>query len=191
LRGWVASEWLPSGLPAARSARRRLPSRGSLGPQFPTFPACRSGPQPRGTLRRYDCHDSGSASFGCPSCAATLVWSSSALPASSQDHVTLLGSEVCSPGAPIRPCPRSGGALPSSRVTPLMPCPALSPRWCPGHSPERTQDCCLPAPGSRRLSPPSRGGLSWGPPLSQVRGSSTRPATSLPPAPRLQDWLRT
>jgi len=29
------------------SARRRLPSRGSLGPQFPTFP---------GTMRRYDCH---------------------------------------------------------------------------------------------------------------------------------------
>ena len=33
-------------LPIARSARRRLPSRGSLGPHFPTF---------IGTLRRYDC----------------------------------------------------------------------------------------------------------------------------------------
>jgi hypothetical protein len=29
------------------SARRRLPSRGSLGPHFPTF---------AGTMRRYDCH---------------------------------------------------------------------------------------------------------------------------------------
>ena len=33
-------------LPIARSARRRLPSRGSLGPHFPTF---------IGTIRRYDC----------------------------------------------------------------------------------------------------------------------------------------
>jgi len=34
--------------PASRcSARRRLPSRGSLGPHFPTF---------AGTMRRYDCH---------------------------------------------------------------------------------------------------------------------------------------
>ena len=32
--------------PTARSARRRLPSGGSLGPHFPTFP---------GTMRRYDC----------------------------------------------------------------------------------------------------------------------------------------
>jgi hypothetical protein len=33
--------------PTARSARRRLPSRGSLGSHFPTF---------AGTMRRYDCH---------------------------------------------------------------------------------------------------------------------------------------
>ena len=33
-------------LPIERSARRRLPSRGSLGPHFPTF---------AGTMRRYDC----------------------------------------------------------------------------------------------------------------------------------------
>ena len=34
-------------------------------------------------------------------------------------------------------------ALPSSQVTPLNTCPALRPRWCPDHSPYRSQDCCL------------------------------------------------
>src|SRR5215510_1377945 len=45
-------------------------------------------------------------------------------------------------------------ALPSSRVTPMKTCPALRPRWCPDCSPSRLQDCCLPAGGNRRLSPP-------------------------------------
>jgi len=40
---YVSSLSLASGC----SARRRLPSRGSLGPSFPTF---------TGTMRRYDCH---------------------------------------------------------------------------------------------------------------------------------------
>ena len=44
-------------------------------------------------------------------------------------------------------------ALPRSRATPMAPCPALSPRWCPRHLPSRVQDCCLPATGNRRLSP--------------------------------------
>ena len=36
----------------------------------------------------------------------------------------------------VRPfCPRRREALPSSRVTPLNPCPALRPRWCPARSP--------------------------------------------------------
>ena len=56
------------------------------------------------------------------------------------------------------PVPQSGNdarrqvALPSSRVPPLEACPALRPRWCPGHSPYRTQDCCLPALANRRLT---------------------------------------
>jgi hypothetical protein len=55
------------------------------------------------------------------------------------------------------PVPHSGSttrrqaALPSSPVPPLKTCPALRPRWCPAHSPQRTQDCCLPATGHRRL----------------------------------------
>jgi len=32
-------------------------------------------------------------------------------------------------------CARRQGGLPRSRVTPLTTCPALRPRWCPGHSP--------------------------------------------------------
>jgi len=56
------------------------------------------------------------------------------------------------------PVPHSGSvtrrqmALPSSRATPVNTCPALRPRWCPAYSPSRTQDCCLPATGSRRRS---------------------------------------
>jgi hypothetical protein len=45
--GLVSSESLPWFPPVGHSARRRLPSRGSLGPHFPTF---------IGTMRRYDCH---------------------------------------------------------------------------------------------------------------------------------------
>jgi hypothetical protein len=58
-----------------------------------------------------------------------------------------------------RPVPHSGimtrrqVALPSSRVTPVNACPALRPRWCPGRSPWRALDCCLPVLGNRRLSP--------------------------------------
>lgn len=58
-----------------------------------------------------------------------------------------------------RPVPQSGNcarrqmALPSSRVTPVDTCPALRPRWSPSSSPMRVWDCCLPAPGGRRLSP--------------------------------------
>ena len=47
-------------------------------------------------------------------------------------------------------------ALPRSRVTPRPPCPALRPRWCPRLLPVRAWDCCLPATGNRRLSPPDQ-----------------------------------
>jgi len=42
--------------------------------------------------------------------------------------------------------------LPSLRVTPMNTCPGLRPRWCPGHLPQRMQDCCLPRHAERRLS---------------------------------------
>jgi hypothetical protein len=47
-------------------------------------------------------------------------------------------------------------ALPSSRVTPVRTCPALSPRWCPQLLPFRVWDCGLPTTGNRRRSPPDR-----------------------------------
>ena len=47
--------------------------------------------------------------------------------------------------------PRRREALPSSRVTPLNPCPALRPRWCPADSPCRRQDFRLPVTGHGRL----------------------------------------
>ena len=50
-------------LPIERSARRRLPSRGSLGPHFPTF---------TGTIRRYDCPLSLSGRFACRSLPDTF-----------------------------------------------------------------------------------------------------------------------
>jgi hypothetical protein len=40
--------------------------------------------------------------------------------------------------------PRRREVLPSSRVTPLNPCPALRPRWCPACLPWRERVCCLP-----------------------------------------------
>ncbi len=52
-------------------------------------------------------------------------------------------------------CSRRQVALPRSRVPPRDTCPALRPRWCPAHSPYRTQDCGLPVSGTRRLSSPS------------------------------------
>jgi len=59
-----------------------------------------------------------------------------------------------SPGPPLRELSsRRQVALPRSRVPPVKTCPALRPRWCPAHSPSRTQDCCLPALANRRLSP--------------------------------------
>src|SRR5262249_54739737 len=51
-------------------------------------------------------------------------------------HARAFGRPVPSSGCVTR----SQVALPSSRVTPLDTCPALRPRWCPAHSPKRTQD---------------------------------------------------
>ena len=136
---------LPCLLSADALPGGRLPSRGSLGPPFPTFV---------GTMRRYDCH--------LPSQGASLVARRpDTLPASlvrglsagfatwskHPDHARAFG----------RPVPQSGSetrrevALPSSRVPPVKTCPALRPRWCPAHSPWRTQDCGLPVRANRRL----------------------------------------
>ena len=82
-------------------------------------------------------------------------------------------------------------ALPRSRVTPWMTCPALRPRWCLEHSPSPTQDYGLPATAHRRLSPRCCCRYPCGPRLYQFRGSITRPITSLPLAPHLRYRLST
>ena len=129
------------------SARRRLPSRGSLGPHFPTF---------LGTMRRDDCRPAplGVLRLSLASPIPCLLPWVRGVPEG-------LGARAEAPGharACGHPVPHSGYAtrrqvaLPSSRVPPLKTCPALRPRWCPAHAPKRTQDCCLPVTGNRRLS---------------------------------------
>src|SRR5262249_61480021 len=71
-----------------------------------------------------------------------MIWSKS------PDHARALGHPVPHSGS----LTRRHVALPSSRVPPMATCPALRPRWGPGHSPKRPQDCCLPATENRRLT---------------------------------------
>ena len=125
----VSTKSLSCVCPLERSARRRLPSRGSLGPHFPTF---------IGTMRRYDCH--------LPVSGASLVARlPDTLPASAclwspkrahgrveaPDHARAFGHPV----PPSGYVTRRQVALPSSRVTPMVACPALRPRWCPAPLP--------------------------------------------------------
>ena len=142
----VISTYLPSVLPTQRDARRRLPSRGSRGPWFPTFV---------GTMRRDDYHSTplGSLRLSLASrylacfraCVVSLAGSCPG--GSPEDHARACGHPVPRSGS----SPRRQVALPRSRATPMATCPALRPRWCPAHSPKRAQDCCLPVRANRRL----------------------------------------
>ena len=69
-------------------------------------------------------------------------------------HARACGHPVPQSGS----CARRQVVLPRSRAPPVKTCPALRPRWCPAHSPYRTQDCCLPALAHRRLLPRYRCG---------------------------------
>jgi hypothetical protein len=169
--------------PLECSARRRLPSRGSLGSHFPTFP---------GTIRRYDCHRPFSGSFACRSFPDTLrasfvrgvpvgLVARRKLPVTPGPLVTRSPTPGLSSRRPM--------ALPSSRVPPVKPCPALRPRWCPAHSPKRTQDCCLPATEHRRLTTTlSISGLHHAACLLATPGS-VRPLTGRHAGSLLTCWL--
>ena len=150
----VISKYLPSCYPAKRDARRRLPSRGSLGPRFPTFP----GTLPASVVR------------GVPY-GLMVEWKPPTTPGP-------LVTRSPTPGI----CSRRQVALPRSRVPLLKTCPALRPRWCPAHLPWRTQDCCLPVSGNRRLSPHTTLRVILLSTTIHISGSITRPAFSLPPA---------
>ena len=67
----VGSKSFPSLLPVSRSARLRLPSRGSLGSHFPTF---------TGTMLSYDCPVSLLGRFACRSLPNTLAASAVCVP---------------------------------------------------------------------------------------------------------------
>ncbi len=112
------------------AARRRLPSRGSLGPHFPTF---------IGTMRRYDCHPArlGVLRLSLASPIPCLLPCVRGVPgglvarAEAPGHARAFGHPVPQSGYDTR----RQVALPRSRVPPLKTCPALRPRWCPRYSP--------------------------------------------------------
>jgi hypothetical protein len=139
---------LPCLLPADALPGGRLPSRGSLGPHFPTF---------IGTMHRYDCHPArlGGLRLSLAAPIPCLLPWVRGVPvglvarAEAPGHARAFGHPVPHSGYETR----RQVALPSSQVPPLETCPALRPRWCPAHSPYRAQDCCLPVTGNRRLSP--------------------------------------
>jgi hypothetical protein len=129
------------------SARRRLPSRGSLGPPFPTFV---------GTRRRSDCPLSLSGRFACRSLPDT--WRAFRVRGLPHGRGTSGNAPRIPPGRVVTRSPPPGlssrrpVALPRSRVPPVQTCPALRPRGCPAHSPSRAQDCGLPVRANRRLT---------------------------------------
>src|SRR5262245_53821550 len=101
---------------------------------------------PNGELRRQDLHlqvqqlvSLRSLLRGLP--AGLVAWSKRPAHARAFDH----------PVPPSGSGTRSPMARPSSRVSPVQTCPALRPRWCPAHAPQRPQDCCLPGRAHRRL----------------------------------------
>jgi hypothetical protein len=65
----------------------------------------------------------------------------------------------------------------------------IRPRWCPAHSPQRTQDCCLPATEHRRLTTTlSISGLHHAAYLLATPGS-VRPLTGRHAGSLLTCWL--
>ena len=176
---------LPEGLPDQRSARRCLPSRGSRGSRVPPFP---------GTMRRED--------DPCPSRGASLLArfpipgrlpAVRGVPCGRMPWVQPPGhARACGPPVP----PSGHGArrpvvLPRSRVAPGTTCPALSPRWSPAHAPLSPTGLWPAGAGTPSALASLCLRLSCGPRLSLVRGSMTRPASSLAPAPSAHSWAGT
>jgi hypothetical protein len=153
--------------PTACSARRRLPSRGALGSHFPPF---------RGTLRRYDCHLSLSESFACrsfpdPLRASRCLWS----PRRARGLVEAPRARqgLWSPGPPLRASRQGARGL--SHV-PACPLCRHAPLSDPGGV-LRTRRNAPRTAAFQRMQPVGY------PPRYPLRGSITRPASSLHPAP--------
>jgi len=117
------------------SARRRLPSRGSRGPQFPTCSAGGSSPRPsvlcaaKTAILPLSGHFAG-GSLPDPWPAPLLCVP---LPAPRPAAATCQRQGSWSAGTPPLPAlwARRPLALPSSRVPPVTAGPALRPRWYP------------------------------------------------------------
>jgi hypothetical protein len=113
----VGSKSFPSLLPVPRSARLRLPSAGSLGPPFPTFP---------GTMLRYDCLVPFSGRFAYCALPNTLSASALCVPHSGS---LVVGSSLPAPGLLLSRYPCSSG--PSDKEPhgspkfPRSPCDSL------------------------------------------------------------------
>ena len=148
------------------SARRRLPSRGSLGPPFPTFV---------GTRRRSDCPLSLSGRFACRSLPDT--WRAFRVRGLPHGRGTSGNAPRIPPGRVVTRSPlrvsRQGDrwlshvpAFPRCRHAPLSD-PGGVLRTRP-HARRTAAFPCVQTVGSPRLSP--------------LRGSLTRPACSLHPA---------
>lgn len=108
----VSSESLPWFPPLGHSARRRLPSRGSLGPHFSTF---------LGTMRRYDCHLPISGGFACRSPPRYLVcFLRSCSPRRAHDLVEAPRPRqgLWSPGPPLRVSHKERGGSPKFPSSP-------------------------------------------------------------------------
>jgi hypothetical protein len=147
------------------SARRRLPSRGSLGPHFPTF---------IGTMRRYDCHLPVSGSCTCRSFPDTLPASTvRGLP-----YGLVAGRKLpVTPGPLVTRSPNPGIRQGDRRLSqvPKFPLCRHAPLSDPGGVLRTRQS----APRTAAFQPLETVGF---PPRYPFRGSITRPVSSLHPA---------
>ena len=155
----------PIALSSFCSVRLRLPYSGSLGPRFPTFPACLLGRPSVLCSAKTARSPSRNAPFVTSRCDTLLTPPGFVCP-------VLLGSlrgEVASAPAPglfsIRQTsfpvyPQGDNWLSQVPVLPIGACPALGPRWCFRHSPSRAASCCLPSSVTGSAFPPFRTWLS-------------------------------
>ena len=182
----VLARSLPSFCPAHRDARRRLPSSGACGPEFPpsqVLCAAKTASRPL------------SGHFAWRSRPDTLPVSvRSWCPARARDLVETPKPRqgLGSPGPPCRECDQETDGSPKF---PSYPCDYL-PR---SETPVVACVLALPHPGllpSGHWKPSAflsvlPGELSWCPRLSPLRGSITRPASSFHPAPYVHGWVCT
>jgi hypothetical protein len=174
---------LPSVLPDKRAARRRLPSRGSLGPRCPTCPTSPRRLPALGTMVRSDSPlpRSGRCAWrSLPDTAPASRRSWCPPGARGRGDAPRSRQGLWSPGPPRRLwCPETGGSptVPSSpgddlprSQPPVGSCALALPH----------QDCGLPAPAHRRRLPRYRCGC----PAVHASPYFGAPSRGLPPRSR-------